>query len=72
MPASSIKVPNLAGNRSSEMCNMRWGKGKISSPVSLVYESSLPDVEKEGDDGALIVLLLLVLLAMLLVDACEA
>lgn len=44
--------------------DVRWC-GKSSSPVSLLYESSLPDVEKEGDDGALMVLLLLV-------DDCEA
>lgn len=60
-------MPNLA-RAWQQSPEVRDGCGKASSPVSLVYESSLPDVEKEGDDGALIVLLVLLLLSMLLVD----
>lgn len=53
-------MPNLALKQSPKV-HFRGGKIKvllreriISSPASLVYESSLPDVESDGDDGGLL------------------
>jgi hypothetical protein len=43
-----------AGNRRKGARRRKDGiHGKISSPASLVYESSLPDVESDGDEGGL-------------------